>query len=60
MIKDDFYTNRINKKCAKIDGQSKLKGVAFTKLIEKTNEIIDTTNTNKDSTIENVNGIRKS
>ncbi len=49
-----FYTNTINKKFAPINGQDKLKGVLFTKLIEETNEMIDNTNRNKENMISKI------
>ena len=54
-LKDrSFYTNTINKKFAPINGQDKLKGVLFTKLIEETNEMIDNTNRNKENMISKI------
>ena len=47
-------TNTINKKFAPINGQDKLKGVLFTKLIEETNEMIDNTNRNKENMISKI------
>ena len=58
MLKGEFYTNTINKRCNKIDGQDKLKGVLFTRMIRETNEIIDNTNLKKDKILKDIEEIQ--
>lgn len=45
-------SDKLNEKYKLIDGKNELKGVRFYNLIDRTNEIIDDVNTEKENTIK--------